>query len=608
MIQRAGTLQHDLTLYRRLLRLAKPFWWHILGFCLLSLMATPLALLTPLPLKIAVDTGIGSLPLPHFLVPLGRIIPSLARPTHAAALLFAVGLLVAVALLTQLQGMAVSLLRAYTGEKLLLELRSELFRHAQRLSLLFHDTTGTAESLYRLQYDAMSVQSIAIDTVIPFISSGFTIAGMLLVTVRISWQLALVAVLISPALFLFGKHFRRGLRRGSREVKVLEKSALAVVQEVLQGLRIVKAFVREESEQKRFVGRSREGMRARLRLAFVEGQYGVVIGLTTALGTATVLLIGVRQGQLGVLSLGDLLLLMGYLTQLYEPLKTMAKKSATLQSQLASAERAFALLDEAPEVVERPHPRPLVRAAGEIVFQNVSFGYGPDRPVLDGISFQLEPATRAGVAGETGAGKTTLLSLLLRFYDPTAGHILLDGVDLREYGLADLRNQFAFVPQEPVLFSTSIAENIAYARPEATFEEIVRSAKAADADEFIRLLPHGYRTLVGERGMCLSGGERQRISLARAFLKDAPILILDEPTSAVDVGTEASILEAMGRLMKGRTTLLISHRLNVFRDCELVLEMAHGKLQGITEANDWLEGREHIARGGSIFAGRKANG
>src|SRR6266568_1361341 len=578
MIPRTGTLQHDMALYRRLLHLAKPLRWHMVGFCLLSLMATPLALLTPLPLKIAVDTGIGSLPLPHFLVPLGKIFPSLARPTHAAALWFAVGLLLVVALLTQLQGMAVSLLRAYTGEKLLLELRSELFRHAQRLSLLFHDTTGTAESLYRLQYDAMSIQSIAIDTVIPFISSGFIIAGMLWVTVKVSWQLALVAVLVSPALFLFGKHFRRGLRRGSREVKVLEKSALAVVQEVLQGLRIVKAFVREESEQKRFVGRSREGMRARLRLAFVEGQYGVVIGLTTALGTATVLLIGVRQVQLGVLSLGDLLLLMGYLTQLYEPLKTMAKKSATLQSQLASAERAFALLDEAPEVVERPHPRTLVRAAGEIVFRNVSFGYGPDRTVLDGISFQLEPATRAGVAGETGAGKTTLMSLLLRFYDPTEGQILLDGVDLREYRLADLRNQFAFVSQDPVLFSTSIAENIAYARPEARHEEIVAAAKAAHAHEFITVLPQGYRTQVGERGMCLSGGERQRISLARAFLKNAPILVLDEPTSSVDMGTEGVILEAMERLMRGRTTFLISHRPNAFKNCDLVLVMENGRL------------------------------
>src|SRR5439155_25600548 len=214
------------------------------------------------------------------------------------------------------------------------------------------------------------------------------------------------AVLISPALFLFGKHFRRGLRRGSREVEVLEKSALAVVQEVLQGLRIVKAFVREESEEKRFVGRSREGMRARLRLAFVEGQYGVVIGLTTAVGTAAVLLIGGRQVLSGALTLGNLLMLMGYLTQLYEPLKTMAKKSATLQSQLASAARAFALLDGVPGVVERPHPLPLGRAAGEIVFRNVSFGYGPDRTVLDGVSFQLEPASRAGVGGETGAGKT----------------------------------------------------------------------------------------------------------------------------------------------------------------------------------------------------------
>src|SRR5437867_2686086 len=508
----AITKSRDLVLYRRLLRLAKPFWLYIAGFGLLSLMASPLALLTPLPLKIAVDSGIGSRPLPRLL----RVF-SPATPSHTSALLLAVGLLLAVALVSQLQGLAVSLLRTYAGERLLLELRSEIFRHVQRLSLLFHDTRGTAESLYRLQYDATSIQSIAIDTVIPFISSSFTVAAMLYVTVRIAWQLALVAVVVAPALFVVGRHYRRGLRSGSREVKVLEKSALAVVHEVLGGLRVVKAFVREESEQDRFVRRSVEGMRARVRLALVEGKYGLLIGLSTAATTATVLFVGVRQVQSGSLTLGGLLLLMGYLTQLYEPLKTMAKKSATLQSQLASAERSFALLDEAQEVVERPHPRPLVRAAGEIVFQNVSFGYGPDRPVLDGISFQLEPATRAGVAGETGAGKTTLLSLLLRFYDPTAGQILLDGVDLREYRLADLRNQFAFVPQEPVLFSTSIAENIAYARPEAKYEEVVAAAKAAHAHEFITLLPQGYRTPVGERGMCLSGGERQRVSLARAF-------------------------------------------------------------------------------------------
>jgi ATP-binding cassette subfamily B protein len=379
-------------------------------------------------------------------------------------------------------------------------------------------------------------------------------------------------------------------------VKVLEKSALAVVHEVLGGLRVVKAFVREESEQDRFVRRSVEGMRARVRLALVEGKYGLLIGLTTAATTATVLLVGVRQVQAGSLTLGGLLLLMGYLTQLYDPLKTMARKSASLQSYLASAERAFALLDETPEVVEKAEARPLARASGSIAFRDVSFAYAPDRPVLHEVSFLIDPGTRAGIAGETGAGKTTLLSLLLRFYDPTAGQILIDGVDLRDYRLADLRNQFAFVPQEPVLFSTSIAENIAYARPEARHEEIVAAAKAAHAHEFITVLPQGYRTLVGERGMCLSGGERQRVSLARAFLKDAPILVLDEPTSSVDMGTEGVILEAMEHLMRGRTTFLISHRPNAFKNCDLVLVMENGRL--VAQTTDFLAAAGSTARFG----------
>ncbi len=582
----------DLVLYRRLLRLAKPFWLHIATFGLLSLLATPLALLAPLPLKIAVDSAIGSRPLPRLLRAF-----SPATPSHTSALLLAVGLLLAVAIVSQLQGLAVSLLRTYTGERLLLELRSQIFRHVQRLSLLFHDTRGTAESLYRVQYDATAIQSIAIDAVIPLIGSTFMVAGMFYVTLTTSWQLALVAVGVAPVVFVFGRRYRRGLRRGSHEVKALEKSALGIVQEVLGGLRVVKAFVREEREQDRFVRRSAEGMRARVRLALVEGKYGVVIGLTTALGMAAVLFVGVRQVQSGALTLGTLLLLMGYLTQLYDPLKTMARKSATLQSHLAGAERAFALLDEAPEVVEKPNPRPLARASGAVAFRDVSFNYGPDRPVLHGVSFQIAPGTRAGIAGETGAGKTTLVSLLLRFYDPTAGQILLDGVDLREYRLADLRNQCAFVPQEPVLFSTSIAENIAYARPEARHDEIVAAAKAAHAHEFITLLPQGYGTPVGERGMCLSGGERQRVSLARAFLKNAPILVLDEPTSSVDLETEAIILEAMERLMQDRTTFLISHRPNAFKNCDVVLVVDNGRL--VAQASDFFT----LANSASGFSG-----
>jgi len=251
---------------------------------------------------------------------------------------------------------------------------------------------------------------------------------------------------------------------------------------------------------------------------------------------------------------------------------------ASMQSHLASAERAFSLLDEAPDVVERPHAWPLARSSGAMTFRNVSFGYNSERPVLRNLFFEVEPGTCLGIAGTTGAGKTTLVSLLTRFYDPTAGEILLDGVDLRDYKLADLRNQFALVLQEPVLFSTSIAENIAYARAGASKSEIIAAARAAKVHEFISGLPQGYQTLVGERGMCLSGGERQRISLARAFLKDAPILILDEPTSSVDIRTEEAIVEAMERLMQNRTTFVIAHRPSTLQHCDCMLKIEHGRV------------------------------
>ena len=269
---------------------------------------------------------------------------------------------------------------------------------------------------------------------------------------------------------------------------------------------------------------------------------------------------------------------MGYLGQLYEPLKAMSRKASSLQSSLASAERAFALLSERPDVPERANARPLLRAVGALAFRHVSFAYGSGHPVLEDVSFDVPPGTRAAIVGTTGAGKTTLVSLLTRFYDPMAGAILLDGMDLRDYRLADLRAQFAIVLQEPVLFSASIAENIAYGHPGASDLDIVRAARAAEAHDFIARLPRGYATPVGERGMQLSGGERQRIALARAFLKDAPLLILDEPTSSVDVTTEAAILEAMDRLMRGRTAFLITHRPSAVVTCDVRLELEGGRL------------------------------
>ncbi|TLZ12321.1 MAG: ABC transporter ATP-binding protein [Gammaproteobacteria bacterium] len=564
----------DVVLYRRLLQETRPYWLHLAGLFGLGLLASPVALLTPVPLKIAVDSVLGGHPLPVLLQP---FFPESAAQSPTAILLFAIGLLVAVAALGQLQGLASTLLQAYIGERLVLDFRARLVNQVQRLSVSYHDSRGTADSLYRIQHDVPAIQNL-VDGVIPSVSAAITLAMMIIVTVLLDWQLALVALAICPPLFFLSGVYRPRMRSQWRHAKKLESSALAAVQETLGALRVVKAFRQEARETDRFLRRSREGMAARLGLALLQGRYGLYVGLTMALGTAAVLLIGVRHVRTGALTLGQLLLVMGYLAQLYQPLKTISRKAASLQSYLASAERAFALLDERPDVPERLHARPLVRAAGAVEFQHVSFAYNSDRQVLHDVSFAVPAGARVAIVGTTGAGKTTLLGLLTRFYDPTAGAILLDGMDLRDYRLADLRDQFAIVLQEPVLFSTSIGENIAYGRPGASDLDIVRAAKAAGAHDFIASLPRGYATPVGERGIQLSGGERQRVALARAFLKDAPLLILDEPTSSVDVKTEAVILEAMDRLMQGRTAFLITHRLSALATCDARLQLEQGRL------------------------------
>jgi len=564
----------DVALYRRLLRQARPYWLWLLGLFATGLLASPIALLTPVPLKIVVDSVLGSKPLPTYLDTL--LPPALRAP--GALLILAIGLLVIVAALGQVQGLANKFLQTSVGERLVLGFRAQLVRQAQRLSLSYHDARGTADSVYRVQQDAAVLDRILVEGVIPFVTAGITLALMITVTARLDWQLALVALTVSPPLFLLSRVYRPRMRRQSRDVKKLESQALAVVQETLGALRVVKAFGQEQRETERFFRRSSEGMAARIRLALLEGRYGMLVGLTSALGTAAVLLIGVEHVRAGALTLGQLLMVLSYLTQLYEPLKTMSKKSASLQSYLASLERAFALLDERPEVPERPHPRPITRAAGAVAFRRVSFAYGLDQPVLHDISFEIQPGTRLGVVGATGAGKTTLISLLTRFYDPTAGEILLDGVDLRDYRLDDLRRQFAVVLQDPVLFSVSIAENIGYAAPGASRAQIVAAAQAANAHEFITRLPEGYETQVGERGVKLSGGQRQRVALARAFLKDSPVLILDEPTSAVDAETEAAILGAIRRLMRDRTVIVISHRPAMLEGCQAILTIEDGRV------------------------------
>src|SRR5260370_1390340 len=481
-----GMHHPDLALFRRLLQQARPYCVHVIAIFLLGLLATPLGLLTPLPLKIIVANVIGTHPPPWFL---SRTLPASATRSSTGVLTTAVVLLLGVAALENLFALANSFLRTWTAEKLLLDFRVRLFSHLQRLSLGYHDAKGTTDSVYRIQYDTASMQYLAIDGLGPFVTSAVTLLVMFYVTFRIDAQLAMVAMVIAPVLW-----------------------------------------------------------------------------------------IGVAHVRARTLTLGSLLLVVSYLGQLYAPLKTIGRKATSLQSHWVGLERAFSVLDQLPDVPERPGAVALVRASGCIVFQHVTFSYEENHLVLQDICFEVPRGARVGIAGRTGAGKTTLLTLLTRFYDPTSGQILLDCVDLRDYRLADLRSQFAIVLQEPVLFSTSITENIAYARPGATEEEIVQAAKMADAHDFILALPNGYQTLVGERGIRLSGGERQRISLARAFLKDAPILLLDEPTSSVDMKTEAAILKATERLMRGRTTFTIAHRLSTLESCDVMLGLEHGRL------------------------------
>jgi ATP-binding cassette, subfamily B, bacterial len=573
----SGRPPADRNVLARIVAFARPYWLKIAGTFLLSLIAAPLTLLTPLPLKIAVDSVIGSKPLPAFLAPLQ---PAGASPY--VVLLAVAASLVLITFLLYAQGMAVWLASTYLGERLVLDFRAALFRHSQRLSLAYHDRTGTTDSVFRIQYDAESLQHILLDGIIPLATALITAISVVVVTAWLNWQLALVTLVVCPILYFITGRYGRRLRGRWYEVKDIESSAMSIVQEALSAGRVVKAFGQEEHEQRRFINRASRRLWGQLDIAWLQSKFDLAIGVTVAAGTAAVLFLGVIQTKAGYLSTGELLMVVAYQAQIYLPLKTMSKKIADLQNGLASAGRAFALLDELPEVVERPHARQLERARGDFEFENVSFAYEAGRDVLRDVRLVIDAGSRVGIQGKTGAGKTTFISLLTRFYDPAAGAIRLDGIDLRDYRLADLRGQFAIVLQDTMLFSTTIRENIAYGKPGASDDEIVEAARCANAHDFIESLPDGYLTEVGERGMRLSGGERQRVSIARAFLKDAPILLLDEPTSALDLATEAAIVDAMERLMANRTTFTIAHRPSTLARCDVRLGVQDGTLGMLT--------------------------
>ncbi len=586
---------------RRLAGIARPLSLELGGSLLLLLISTPLSLLLPLPLKIAVDSLSGHPALPSWL---GRLLPHAAGYSVGGYLAVALGLLLGVSLLINLQSLASWLLQTYTGERLVLELRMTLFWHAQRLQLASHDKRGPSDLAYRIQFDAPAVQNIFLQGLLPVISSGFTFVAMLLVTAYINWRFAAVALLTSPVLVLLARRSGLKLRRGWEGVKELDTSAMRVLHEALSSIRTVKANAQEQVEDTRFRLRSRERMREQIRITAVQAGYYVLMSMSVAVGTAATLWVGVRQVQAGRITPGDLLLIMAYAAQVYEPLKTITSKMPDLAAWMVSISRAFAILDDTPEVAQKAAPAKLEQARGEVEFRGVSFAYPGNkaRQVLREINFRVPAGTHVAIVGPSGSGKSTLMNLLTRFYDPQRGEVLLDGLGVRDYALADLRRQISIVLQDPVVFSTTVAENIAYARPQASRAEIIAAAQAACADEFTLSLPQGYDTLVGEQGVRLSGGQRQRLALARAFLKNAPLLVFDEPTSAVDVATEAEIIRATERLIRGRTTFVIAHRLSTVRDCDLFLVMKDGRVAAFTE--DFQQAVQELLGGSAVDPSR----
>ncbi len=570
----------DLTTLRALWQEARECHPHLYAILALSVSAAPLALLLPLPLKIAVDSVLGHTPLPRCL---GALVPHTFTETSTVKLAAVVIFMLAIATVSHGQQLASWLLQTYTGEKLVLDFRAKLFWASQRFSLATHEDHGKSDIAYRIQNDAPAIQYILIQGVVPIVTSAATLLGMFWVIGKVHPQFAMLAAVMCPVLFAVAR--RSSLRISPRwdKVKELDTRAMAVMQEALHGIQVVKAYAQEEAEDVRFHRDSAARMREQVGLASVQASDHVIVGTVMALGSAAALWIGVRQVEAGTLSLGGLLLAMSYLVQIYAPLSTLSAKFPELQGSLASVRRALALLDE--KVEEHGSIRPETpRVRGAVTFENVSFRYANSRlAALDDITCEIPAGTRVGIVGASGAGKSTLVALLTRFYEPTSGAILLDGVDLRTLSLAELRANVSMVLQETVLFSTTVAENIAYGRPAASRDEIVAAAQAARIHDFIQTLPKGYETPIGRGGgVRFSGGERQRLGLARAFLKDAPLVILDEPTSALDAATESEVMLATDALLRGRTSFLIAHRLHTLESCDLLLHLHKGRLVGVT--------------------------
>ena len=568
-----------MSIYRRVLRYYRPFLGQTIFGLFLSLIGIGLNLLKPWPFKVIVD---------DFL----RAGPAIRSDWRIWIPLLCLAL-VAIQVLWGIINWITNYLFVKIGLQALLKLRTDLYSYLQSLSLKYHDARRSSDSSFRVAYDSQSIQTIYNKGFTNIFGSTLTLMGTFVIMLRLDWQLTLVSLAIVPLIVGTIYFFAHRIRRESTSIQEQESAMLAQAQEGLSSIRMVHAFGREEFEVRQFQQQARQSLQANLRLTLTNVNSALVISTLMVVGTAAMYYVGTLHVLAGRLTLGSLLVFSAYLLMLYQPLESLTYTTWAMEGATAGAKRCFEVLERQDDVVDSENAIAISSAQGAIAFNSVGFGYGEDRIVLRDIDLRIDPNQIVSLVGGTGAGKSTLFSLVPRFYDPTTGSITLDGRDLREITKRTLRAQIAIVLQDTLLFSTTVRENIAYGRPDATEEEIIDAARRAQADDFIRELPNGYASPVGERGGHLSVGQRQRIGIARAFLKNAPILLLDEPTSALDPTTESAIMDTIKELMRGRTTLIATHRLATIHGVDQIVVLEHGR---IVEKGP---GPELIARGGA---------
>jgi ATP-binding cassette, subfamily B, bacterial len=575
--EKTGGIRHEpycrkntiATMRRKVLKYLLPYRFPFLVALGQVFLISGCELLKPWPLKIIIDNVLSNQPIP---------LKTFETLSIQALLLLACGGMIAVYLF--LGGL--TLLNNYTtikiGQMMVNDLRRDIYSHLQRLSLAFHSRRQVGDLMYRVTADTYAIQSLTMNGVFPIATAIVLLAGMFFVMIRLDWQLTLLALAVCPFLFLSIALMSRKITEAATHARQQESEVYSVVQRAMSAMRIIQAFTKEEEEHRKFMMASGESLGASLRLYTLQTFYSGVINTLMALGTALVVWVGAQHVLSGVLTIGDIIIFTTYLASLYGPINTISQTWGLIQGAKVGVQRVFEILDVDRDLKDGSREFSAAGAKGEVTWEGVSFQYVADQPVLKKIDLQIARGQKVAIVGPTGVGKSTMLGLLPRFYDPQGGRILIDGVDVREFQLKSLRRQIAMVLQPPLVFPITVRDNIAYGRPDAPLEEVMEAARLARIHDSIDRLPEGYDTVVGEQGATLSEGERQRITIARAILRDAPILILDEPTSSVDAETEALIMEGLNRLTAGRTTFIIAHRLSTVRQADLILVLRYGEI------------------------------